>query len=290
MDKDLEATDKLVKDELFGRLDTANVTQTEIVYELKKFLKTLGYGEESIPITARTVRNKIILDLSARFENAGISMFSEKQEKYKCITASFIGMAIIEDLVERMDASNSKLRNLIELVKNLFDDRCKKINDNNEQENEQMISLLEMQDSGPIRRLFLKIKAFFNPFKYPDLSLTEEEQEQIRVLLESYTNVDKSIWNYKLEYNLVPALVKSIAGPRKEGDKHRYNYSVVPGLLEESVIPYMEKLGLGYLIPKLKENLDKEYKDDIDYIEKEKPQESSKSPESQQFTSDNEYR
>lgn len=84
--------------------------------------------------------------------------------------------------------------------------------------------------------------------------------------LQEYKDIDSDIWKYNLEDNIVQALVKEIAGSQKFGDfdiPHKHHAFNVPGLLEESVIPDLKRLGLEHLVPQLQEALIEEYKKDL---------------------------
>lgn len=70
-----------------------------------------------LPNTSITLNNKLV-ELSQIFRNAGISMFSSKQEKYDIIISSFLGNAIIQDLSKQLVQSKDKLE------KYLFDYIC----------------------------------------------------------------------------------------------------------------------------------------------------------------------
>lgn len=205
----------------------------------------------SIPNTNTTLNNKLV-ELSYVFQEAGISMFSSKLEAYDAVSSSFLGDAIIHDLIDKLTESNDKLG-----------EYSKKICDVSKKKNEQVLAL---QNVSPIRKFFSRIRAFFVPIQPVDLSLTEEEQSTLDGSLQEYKNIDNQIFKYNLGDNLVEALVKEITGPKKIGDfdiQHQYSASGVPALLEECVIPDLKKLGLEHLVPKLQEALVEEYKKDL---------------------------
>ena len=78
--------------------------------------------------------------------------------------------------------------------------------------------------------------------------------------------MDNKIWSYNLKDDLVTTIVTFITEPQnlpQFNTLHRYDAYTVPGLLEESVVPDLKKLGLECLIPQLQEALIEEYKKDL---------------------------
>lgn len=74
------------------------------------------------------------------------------------------------------------------------------------------------------------------------MTYTPEKKESINSPLRDYREIDNQLWKYNLRDNIIPSIVRQI---RDRG----YSASTVHGLLEESVIPDLEKLGLADLIP-----------------------------------------
>lgn len=205
----------------------------------------------NIPNISITLNNKLV-ELSHIFQKAGISMFSRELKDYDIVCSSFLGDALISDLINKSAESSDKIEEYIKTIENV-----------SKKKNEQVLAL---QNISPIRKFFSRIKSFFVPVKPVDLSLTEEEQGILDAPLQEYIDIDTQIKNYNLEDNLVQALVKQIAGSQKISDfdiPHQYSASTVPGLLEESVIPDLKRLGLEHLVPKLQEALIEEYKKDL---------------------------
>ena len=215
----------------------------------------LGQSNVRIPNVSTTLNNKLV-ELSHLFKKSGMSMFIATEPEHLAwgdfYGTSVIGDAVIHDLIDKLATSTEKLGKY-----------GKTMGDVSKQRNERLLAL---QNVSPIRKFFSRIRAFFVPVQPVDLSLTEEEQGTLDESLHEYTDIDSEIWNYNLEDNIVQALVKEIAGSQKLGNfdiKHRYDAYNVPGLLEESVIPDLKKLGLEHLIHQLQEALIEEYKKDL---------------------------
>lgn len=247
----LEEFEKKYKDTIFNKIAEAGSKQFEGITQMETNARNLGQSQVRIPNANTTLNNKLV-ELSHEFKRAGISMFTKEFEDYGLVGSSFVGNAIIHDLIDKLATSTEKLG-----------EYNKTIGDVSKQRNERFLAL---QNVSPLRKIFSKIRAFFVPVKPVDLSLTEEEKDTLDSSLHEYTNINSEIWNYNLEDNIVQALVKEIAGPQKFGDfdiKHKYDANTVPGLLEKSVIPDLKKLGLEHLIPQLQEALVEEYKKDL---------------------------
>lgn len=249
--KRIDEFEKKYKDVIFSKINEVSSKQFESIKLMTTNARNIGQANVDIPNASITLNNKLV-ELSRIFKSAGISMFSSEQEKHDYVGSSFLGDAIIQDLIEQLSQSSEKLEKYSQAMGSV----SKKKTD----------QLQALQNVSPIKKFFSKIKSFFVPTKPVDLSLSEDEQSTLEAPLQEYRDIDNKIWNYKLEDRLVPALVKAIAGPQKVGEfdiHHRYSASGVSGLLEECVIPDLKKLGLESLIPQLQEALIEEYKKDL---------------------------
>ena len=245
-EKNVEQLEKRYKDAIIGKIGESISKQFELIGQMTKNATSLGQSNVSIPNSSTTLNNKLE-ELSNIFKKAGISMFRASDVEHLAwgdfLGSSFLGDAIINDLIDKLAISNDKLR-----------EYNKTIGDVSKQRNERLLAL---QNVSPIRKFFSRIRALFVPVKPIDLSLTEEEQGTLDSSLQEYKDIDSEIFNYNLEDNLVQALVKEIAV------SNRYNASGVPELLEKRVIPDLKRLGLEHLVPKLQEALIEEYKKDL---------------------------
>lgn len=249
--KQVDEFEKKNKEIIFTKIRKAGSEQFETINQMITNAKKIGQSQVSIPDVSTTLNNKIV-ELSHEFRKAGISMFSKEYEDLGFVGSSFLGDAIIFDLMDKMIISNDKLVEYGEKIRKVSKQKYERV--------------LALQNVSPIRKIFSRIKAFFVPVQPVDLSLTEEEQSMLDSSLQEYKDMDSEIWNYNLEDNIVQALVKEIAGLQIFADfdiPHKSPAYEVPRLLEESVIPDLKKLGLEHLVPKLQEALIEEYKKDL---------------------------
>ena len=211
----------------------------------------IGQPHEDIPNVGITINNKLV-ELSHVFEDSGISMFYSLSDDYDLVSSSFIGDAVINDLVDKLTTANESLLKYSRKIKDISDNRSNKLS--------------KIEKAGPIKKTFLILKEMFSSKKLFDLKLTEEEKSELDSYLIKYDEDNNEILNYNLEDNILKVLVKEISGESEfEGEKipHKYSAGVVPGVLEESVIPDLKKLGLEELIPVLKKELTEVYKKDV---------------------------
>lgn len=174
-------------------------------------------------------------------------MYSQKVEDYgpfkmNYVGSSYVGDAIIADLIGFASRGTQSLADYDKEMKKLTDKKVEQVQG--------------LKKASPIRKFLGKIRKFFMPIKQEDISYTQEETEAVNTHLSDYRETENQIWKYNLKDNVVSSLVKQI---RERG----YHASVIPGLLEKCVIPDLQKLGLGDLIPQLQEALIEEYKKDL---------------------------
>lgn len=247
----VEEFEEKYKKALFSKIDEVSSKQFESINLMITNARNIGQANVDIPNASTTLNNKLV-ELSQNFKNAGISMFSSELEDYDIVSSSFLGDAIIQDLIDKLSKSNEELIKYNKTMQSV-----------SERKGEQVQAL---QNISQIKKFLLKIRAIFVSAKPVDFSLTNEEQNELDAHLQEYRDIDDEIYNYNLEDNLVHALVKAITAPQKIGNlniPHRYDAYAVPRLLEENVIPDLKKLGLEQLIPQLKEALIEEYKKDL---------------------------
>ena len=252
--KQVDDFEKKYKDTLFSRIDEIRLNEFQVIDQIATNATNIGQLNVDIPNTSTTLNNKLV-ELSHIFKKAGLSMYVKEFEDYDLVSSSFLGVAIINDLIDKLSESSNKL-----------DEYAKTINDISDDIEEELLSL---QNESPKRSFFARIKSIFvhreEPIYYY-VSLTDEEQDILDGYLQKYKDVDSEIWNYNLEDNLVQSLAKEITSPQEIDEldfPHKYSASVVPELLKESVLPDLQALGLEHLVPKLQEALIEEYKKDL---------------------------
>lgn len=247
-DKKVEEFESKYKDTLFGRIYKISSEISIIIKQIQKSNNYIDSNAIYYNIGFECI-NKII-ELSRQFEHSGISMFSKSGKvngvpNSDFVTTSFIGKAIIDDLIYHVSEATQSLDN--------YNQTMIKLNEKKENESH------SLKKVNAIEKFFAKIKSFFNPViaKEPPI-YTKEELELANSFLLDYQKICNDLRGYTLNDNVVPCLTKYI---RAMG----YGAESIPELLEVSVNPDLEKLKLSYLIPELKSALIEEYKKDLQY-------------------------
>lgn len=230
---------------LFEKIGEISSKQHEIISKIHNMGKYVDL-ESNLPNLGVTLNNKLV-ELQHQFQDAGISIYSQKVEdvgllKMNYVVSSFVGDAIISDLINYATKGTQNLADYDKAIKEVTD---KKV--------EQKQGL---EKASPIRRFFARIRNFFLPVNQEEVVYTQEETDSVNSHLLDYKETDNELWEYNLRDNIVPSIVKKI---REQG----YHAFTVPGLLEENVIPDLEKLGLADMIPQLQQELIAEYKKDL---------------------------
>ena len=243
--KEVKEFEEKYKKILFEQIDKLCSKQTELLMGIDKMKEYIDL-EKDLPNIGITLNNKII-ELQHQFENAGISIYSQKAEDYglakqNFLMPSFIGQAVIYDLMEYTSSGINKLDSYSEKMDLLTKERNKRVQ--------------SLMPTTPFKRFFAKIKSFFKPIKQEDFEYTKEETDEVNSHLLEFRDIDNQLWNYNLRENIISSIVKHIR-------KQEYSAGVVPGLLEENINPDLQKLGLGNLIPELQHALIEEYKKDL---------------------------
>lgn len=243
--KEVKEFEDKFKEMLFGKVREISSQQHQLISGIEESGKFVDL-ESDLPNLGITLNNKLG-ELQHEFQNAGLSMYSQKVEDYgplklNFVGSSFVGEAVILDLINHASKGTQNLADYSKTMKDVTDKKVEKVQG--------------LEKASPIRRFFAKIRSFFVPVKQEDMTYTPEETESINSHLRDYRETDNQLWKYNLRDNIIPSIVRQI---RDRG----YSASTVPGLLEESVIPDLEKLGLADLIPQLQQILIEEYKKDL---------------------------
>lgn len=232
-EKDIRINEDRYKNLLNDKIEEIISKQSEIITQISKTGKDVDIDTD-IPNIGITFNNKLN-ELSQIFKKAGISMFVEPNEKYNFVDSNFVGNAIIEDMISQISNGMQALSEYDSSIDKATKKRMEKVK--------------ALEKSGPIKKLFLKIRNFFVPTTVSNLtSYSENEIEETNSHLLEYKEVDENLWKYNLKDNVVQSLVKFI-------NNKRYHESGISELLEESVIPTLQKLELESVIPKLQNEL-----------------------------------
>ena len=230
---------------LFEQVGKVCSKQTELLTQIEKMGEFIDL-ESDLPNIGITLNNKII-ELQHQFEKAGVSIYSQKIEDYglfkiNAVTPSFIGQAIIYDLIEDASMGIQKLGDYNKKMEELTKKRMKKVQ--------------SLEKTTPIKRFFARIKSFFIPVKQESFEYTKEETDEVNSHLLEFKEIDNQLWQYNLRDNVISSIVKHIRN-------QKYSADVIPGLVEDCVYPDLQKLGLGDLIPQLQQALIEKYKKDL---------------------------
>ena len=243
--KEVKEFEYKFKEVLFGKVGEISSQQRELISGIEESGKFVDL-ESNLPNLGITLNNKLV-ELQYEFQNADISMYSQKVEDYgplklNFVGSSFVGEAVILDLINYANKGTQNLADYSKTIKEVTDKKVEKVQ--------------ALEKASPIRRFFSKIRSFFVQVKQEDMAYTLEETESINSHLRDYREADNQLWKYNLRDNIIPSIVRQI---RDRG----YDAYTVPGVLEESVVPDLEKLGLSDLIPQLQQTLIEEYKKDL---------------------------
>ena len=218
------------KEEVFEKIYKIVSLQDNNIRKIEILKKKIGI-KTKVPNIGITVNNKIV-EISRIFKLAGISIQTEINEKGSQ-NKSFCGRAIIEDIISQTSES---IDLIIEFYNTLIDILKQKRN--------------KWYGLDQIKTVWRVIK---NPGKLNNiLSITtfsKDEIEKIEANLIEFAKMDDKIWNYNLKDNFIQSILIFINQNRDEYE--------IPVVLEESIIPTMQKLGLEEQIPELKEQLSK---------------------------------
>lgn len=238
--KEIRELEETYKDRLFEKITKISSDLSEIISQVQKTSRDIDL-ESDLPNLGITLNNKLV-ELQQEFKNAGLSIYIKKYENNGVIGTSFIGDAMIEDLLSYVFKAGQNLSD--------YNETMSKIREKKAQQ------LQALEKVSPLRRFLARIKKLIVPETQEQVSYTQEETDAINIHLCHYKETDNELWNYNLRENMILNIVRKI---RERG----YGAYTLPGLLEESINPDLQKLGLSDLIPELQETLIEEYKKDL---------------------------
>lgn len=251
--KEMEKRDEREeKDFIVNRILEYSKKISQVKGDIENFIDAIGI-QEKIPNIAITVNNKMV-EIQQQFKKVGLSIFAQEYQNDEYAGCSFLGTAIKEDLIDYFD------KGIYNLMK--YDKKIIEIRHREEEKMEQQNRIAEETNSK--KRLFARRRNQKEP--QPLISIyhfTEEDITDIALNIADYNDVDKTVFDYTLKENAIPSLVKLIKA-------QRYGANTVPELVEEEIVPDLQKLGLEDLAPKLQETLIEEYKKDLTDSDKEK--------------------
>ena len=228
-EKDIKEEEDKYKNAIYGEVEKMNCTLSEIIEQYAN-------NSTKIPNISITFNNKLN-EISQIFKRAGISMFAEYNKEYDFIDINFVGNAIIEDMISQLSSGVKALSKYNDSINNANKKREERIK--------------ELEKSGPIKKLFLKLRSFFVTNTVSNLtSYSKEEIEDVNSNLSKYKEIDENLCEYNLRDNVAQSLAKLIID-------RRYDDFTIPAVLEESIGPTLKKLGVEDVIPQVQEELNK---------------------------------
>lgn len=228
-EKDIKEEEDKYKNAIYGEVEKMNCTLSEIIEQYTN-------NSTKIPNISITFNNKLN-EISQIFKRAGISMFAEYNKEYDFIDINFVGNAIIEDMISQLSSGVKALSKYNDSINNANKKREERIK--------------ELEKSGPIKKLFLKLRSFFVTNTVSNLtSYSKEEIEDVNSNLSKYKEIDENLCEYNLRDNVAQSLAKLIID-------RRYDDFTIPAVLEESIGPTLKKLGVEDVIPQVQEELNK---------------------------------
>ena len=228
-EKDIKEEEDKYKNAIYGEVEKMNCTLSEIIEQYTN-------NSTKIPNISITFNNKLN-EISQIFKRAGISMFAEYNKEYDFIDINFVGNAIIEDMISQLSSGVKALSKYNDSINNANKKREERIK--------------ELEKSGPIKKLFLKLRSFFVTNTVSNLtSYSKEEIEDVNSNLSKYKEIDENLCEYNLRDNVAQSLAKLIID-------RRYDDFTIPAVLEESIGPTLKKLGVEDIIPQVQEELNK---------------------------------
>lgn len=229
--KKIDDAGSVIKELYFNLLNKSVEMQRERISHIVKNYKFIYGIEPNIPIASVVVNNKVI-ELMNEFKEAGISIFSEKIDNYNVVSTSFVGGAIMDDLIGKLETSTSSLRNIDNLVVQTMKQKSKRAT--------------ELQTMTFVKRLCAKAFHFWGiDSGYGEgIKLSDENRESIDSAIQQYSDFIDEIWSYNLKENIIPAIAKEIV------DKE-YPESNIHEIITENIVPVLEKLSLENLVPQI---------------------------------------
>lgn len=218
---------------IYDEIDKIIHDQADLISSLEE-IKSFVNIDTDAPNIGITLNNKLN-ELSQKFDDAGISIFSESVSEK--IEGNPVGDAIFDDITLKIYTAreyfNEYAFKIYELVKKEYE---------------------KVKSYGNFRKF---LYAFENVTIYKNnedaLRIPIHILNKLHVNLEKYKQLDEELWNYNLEDNLEDSLVSLI-----NNDEYGYDKQDL-----KATIYTLKKLGLERLIPKIEEvEKDRESKSD----------------------------
>ena len=235
----VEDFEKEQKKSIFDRVDYLCSSQRKLLSKIKTAEKGLDLNpEEELPNIGITFNNKLI-ELLHVFEDAGISMFSQKFENYgpqklSIVSSSFLGDCVICYMLNNVRQGIDILSKYQSKLNALIDAEQKKYT--------------ALKNANIFKKISFSIRSLVSFPEELYFSYTDADVDELNSYIAEYFKIDNQLWASSLRSIVIPSLATQIK-------EHRYSKESVSGLLDEFLIPDLEKLGLSDLIPELKREI-----------------------------------
>lgn len=221
----LKKYDQKNKNTVFERIQELYGDEAELLGKIEKLHEKFCLNIE-LHNCAVTLNNKVT-ELQNEFENAGISLFSHRDEDYGTIGPSLTGKAILTDMLsytydhaKKIEKHGTRMEDII----------LEKSNNG-------------LEKSSRFGRIFAKLRRVFIPKSKN--SFSSEVIDEINNNATECQEAEDKLWRYNIKDDVLDSVMKYI-----ESKKYQINDAIELTYLY--VIPDLERLGLSELIPEIK--------------------------------------
>lgn len=236
------------KQKLFSRIDDIKDRNQQIIESVKKKANNAGI-ELEVSNIADTAIEKLITDIVPQFQDAGLNFYSDS------IVTKAISEQIINYILQGKDA-------LIRYNTSLSPTKSEKQGKVAEEKK-------ALKTSNAMSRFLANLRKAFAWTKKEKTTITPEALQDAKSHLDEYRNLNQQLSEYDVHDNIISALMQIIC----PDNNMMYVAFIVPPLVEADIAPVLTKLGMGDLIPQLKDELLDRYEEmGKDIIKKDSPQ------------------
>lgn len=167
-----------------------------------------------------------------------MSIYVKPVEEYDLVETNFVGDALISELFIEFTSSIETLGECIQTY-----------NDMNKERN---LKIKEIENAGFFKKIAYLYRVIIK--SSDELEFQNDDIEQMNMLIKKYKEIDDKIWKFNIRDNVIQCITNYLKQLTQSCEE-------APDILQEDMCDTLEKLGLGYMIPKLEEKLDELEKD-----------------------------
>lgn len=232
--KDLD-TEENFKKFFYTLLDHHNSTLYTAIQDISAYIEILNKSSNErqlktqFPNVIITINNKFS-ELANQFQKKRLTFCPAKpdRESFGQDNVSYLASVVLRDLMEYIVLSEGKLYEYYVAIDKIL--RYK----------EEITYQIYKGQSY----LLFKFFALLKPKLLDQLRLTEEEEHMLNTIWQEFHDIDDSVFEYEIDEKIIPRILKLYLNADSIDDFYL--------LLETNFIPELEMLGLGHLIPSLK--------------------------------------